>query len=407
MSLSTGQVNDAFKQATGRDPTGGELSTYTGRSDLEGSSGQQKLISELRGSGQFGSIGDVGKYLNNTVDSIYNGKVSSTEDILSSLRSSGQLPNTPAPTAPNLTQQYKDLAGQAGLDRIQTDINDLKGQQDDLAAQLRINVAAERGKPVATNVIEGRVGEQQRNIQEQSDFVGRTLSRKVDEYQAALGNIKFIMDLTQKDFDNASQSYTQQFQQAISTINLVQGIQQEQKNDVQKGIDNARANLQIFTNSITSGNLKYADLPADQRAQINKLEVQAGLPIGFTSSLKEKIDPKANIISTSENNGQIQVLLRNADGSMSLQKYGTANTGSNAKAGTSEAFSNALGEMSKKVTGKLNSYGDISPKDWQSALSAWLGAGFKRDDFIKNFGQYADTNRGDFQSAYGFANPRG
>lgn len=73
--------------------------------------------------------------------------------------------------------------------------------------------------------------------------------------------------------------------------------------------------------------------------------------------------------------------------------------------GSAKALSSAIAEMTPKIVSKLNSYQDISPTDWNSALSAWLAAGFKKQDFIDNFGQYADTNRGDFQNAYGFANP--
>ena len=52
MALSTGQINDAFVNALGRSPTGEELQRYTSRGDLEGSPGQQQLISELGGSSQ-------------------------------------------------------------------------------------------------------------------------------------------------------------------------------------------------------------------------------------------------------------------------------------------------------------------------------------------------------------------
>lgn len=49
--LSTGQLNSAFQDALGRLPTGEELARFSGRGDLEGVAGQQKLISELQGSG--------------------------------------------------------------------------------------------------------------------------------------------------------------------------------------------------------------------------------------------------------------------------------------------------------------------------------------------------------------------
>ena len=61
--------------------------------------------------------------------------------------------------------------------------------------------------------------------------------------------------------------------------------------------------------------------------------------------------------------------------------------------------------MTQKVVSRLNSYGDISPADWKTALDAWLAAGLNYQDFVKNFGSYADTNRGDFVKAYGFAKP--
>ncbi len=412
MSLSAGQITDAFKSAVGRVPTGSELAQYSSDNSLEGSPGQQTLIGKLKGSGNFSSAGDASNYVNGLQDNIYNNGgpgVQSAADILNGLRESGQLPNTEAPKAPSLVQQYQDLAEKNGVAKLQADINDLKAQQDDLAAQTRVNVSAERGKPVATNVIEGRVGVQTQQAQEQYDFLSRQLSRKTDDLGAAIGNIKTIMDLTQTDYNNAVQSYTTQFNQAISTINLVQGIQQSQKDDIQKARDNARANLQIFANTITAGNLSYNDLPADQKANINKMEVQAGLPIGFTAALKEKLDPKANIISTSENQGQIQVLVKNPDGSISLQTYGTKNAGggTQAKPGSTEyiaANKSVISQGLNQVAGSGNNQGHVPPQVWQSAKSAFTNDGLGTvSDFNTAYAAYTDPNRGDFQDAYGFS----
>ena len=65
----------------------------------------------------------------------------------------------------------------------------------------------------------------------------------------------------------------------------------------------------------------------------------------------------------------------------------------------------AVSDMNTQLAGIANSYGNVSPQDWQKALQAWLSAGFSKSDFIDNFGQYADANRGDFYQAYGFKNP--
>lgn len=68
--LSTGQINDAFQQALGRSPTGAELSQYSSDSSLDGSAGQQSLISKLTGGNSGGSsvTDQVSSYLQPYID---------------------------------------------------------------------------------------------------------------------------------------------------------------------------------------------------------------------------------------------------------------------------------------------------------------------------------------------------
>jgi hypothetical protein len=80
-------------------------------------------------------------------------------------------------------------------------------------------------------------------------------------------------------------------------INFIRGIQNDQETRESKQKTDALANLQIMSNAITSGSLDYADLPTEQKTQITKNEMLAGLPIGFTEALKSKL-PKSDIIST-------------------------------------------------------------------------------------------------------------
>jgi len=263
-------------------------------------------------------------------------QVQTTTQILADVKGSGLLPTGQAPQAPSLVDTYGNLIKEKGVEAIQASITDLKAQQDELAAQLRVNVAAERGKPVATNVIEGRISEQQRASNEQYDFVSRQLSRKTDELNSALGNIKTIMDLTQTDYSNASASYNRQFDQAISTFNLIRGIQQDQKSAADRAQDNARANAQIYVNALKEGNIDLSTMAPDQKAQLNKLEVQAGFPVGFFASIRK--DPKADIVATTSKDGQIQVLMRNASGGMTLQTYGTKTVGKDAVTKTEDKY---------------------------------------------------------------------
>src|ERR1035437_9532625 len=59
MALSTGQVNDAYQTALKRAPTSAELATYTGDQSMDGSGGQQTLITKLGGGGSSSSSSSV------------------------------------------------------------------------------------------------------------------------------------------------------------------------------------------------------------------------------------------------------------------------------------------------------------------------------------------------------------
>lgn len=318
--------------------------------------------------------------------------VQSFEEIAASLKGSGILPSGSAPTPPSLASQFQQLSTEKGVDAIQASINAFKAQQDEIAAQLRINVSAERDKPVAQNVIEGKVSVQQRDKQEEYDFVSRQLARKTDEYNSALGSIKMIMDFTQTDFQNASTAYNTQFDQAISTFNLIRGIQQDQKTDEQRAIDNARANAQIFVNAISAGNLDLSQLPPDQAAQLARMEVQAGLPIGFFGAIRK--DPKADIVFTSTNNGVTQVGTRNADGSISVSNYGTPTGGGGTKEDKASYYTNAAITDARKgatLSQMFSIYtGVVPPNEIYTLYNANSKYGADRGD-IENLRKYGVT----------------
>lgn len=364
-----------------------------------GSQGNLKGIESPTGTNLQTSLDTFGSSLFDSVNSAPSRGVQTFDQIANDLKASGLLPSGQAPTAPSLVDQYNTLTQAKGVDAIQQSINDLKANQDTIASQLQVTKTAENNKPVAQNVISGRVSQEQQVAQDQYDFIGRQLARKQDELTSTLGNIKMIMDFTQQDYQNASASYNTQFDHAISTFNLIHGIQQDQKTDAQRAIDNARANAQIMINTISAGNMTVADMGPDQQAQLNKLEVQAGLPVGFFQAMK--MDPKANIISTTTDQGVTQVLMRNADGTISVQNYGTKN----ATAGTAGAKALINNKAEQYLASQANSYGDVGPTTWQKARSAYIQDGGTAADFNSMFAGYADTNRGDFVNAYGFANP--
>lgn len=222
--------------------------------------------------------------------------------------------NQPKPTS--LVDTYGSLKTKEGVTNLETQLNDLTTQQSDILAQRDARIASEKSKPVDLSLAAGRISEveQQENtrltaIQNQITSVQNQLKQKTDA-------IDTIMKYTQQDYQNASDAYEKQFSNNIQAINLVRGIQQDQKSDQQKAEDDARANLQIIYNSIQSGGTSTDKLSATEKLRISKLELQAGLPSGFFETLQNK-NPKGDVVSTfnTEENGKsyVGVMMRDGD----------------------------------------------------------------------------------------------
>ena len=249
-------------------------------------------------------------------------QVRSSAQIATDLKSEGLLPTTTRPEAPKMVDTFKQLRSEQGVTTLEQSLNDLKAAEEELAGRFEAQRFSERGKPVALNVIQGRVSEEEQQYRMDLEFVQRQKSRVTDQLNVAYNLINTIMGLTNTDYQNAAASYDASFNQNLKTIELVRGIQRDEKDDRQKAIDNARANAQLYVNLMKDGNLSYDQMSSDQRLQLGKLEVQSGLQVGFFSKIRK--DPKADIIATNDlGNGQTQVLTRNQDGTISVQRYGS------------------------------------------------------------------------------------
>jgi hypothetical protein len=200
------------------------------------------------------------------------------------------------------------------------------------------------------------------------------------------------MKFAQTDFENAKSVYDSKFKQTMDILTMAHGIQQDQISLALKQQDTARANAQIMMNAIKDGGMDYNSLPDETKAQMNKLELQSGLPIGFFGAIKK--DPKADIVSTTSNNGQIQVLLRNPDGSMNLQTYGTKNSGTGTAADKEKS---AISDMARTLADAGGADGIVSPTEWSQARQVWLNNGLQVSDFDAAFAsQHTNPAWGDY-----------
>jgi len=321
------------------------------------------------------------------------GRGSNTADLVDAFKDisgrSSLVPDFRVPEV-NFEQTFNKLRGDFNLDQLEQSINEFDAQGEDLRAQLRISTHDELGKPVALNVIEGRVGEQERNMMERIDFIDRQKSRAVNQLQTANDAIENMMNFKKMDYDVAKDRYDTEFAQNIKLFDTIKGVAEFESSEQDKEQDNARANLQIIYGSIQDGgDVNLID--EAQRAKINKLELQAGLPQGFYSNIaSQKPDAKVLSTTTRSTNGvkYADVLYKNPDGSITTQqvRLGADTSGSGGKVTESQLLRSARSEIAGQLNGRKGEDGYVSPSDYKTARSAWVSKGFSAQDFDESFG---------------------
>lgn len=289
--------------------------------------------------------------------------------------------------APKLVDTYNQLRLDQGVSTLETNLNDLKKEANDIKSQFKMQVDSETGKPVAMNVIEGRVSEEEKTanqrltaITDQMDAITNTLKTKYD-------TIETVMKLTESDYQNSSDSYDKQLTQNLQLINAAKGIVDTQNSQAEQAKDDARANLQIIYNSINSGATNVGNLSGSDKLNIAKLELQAGLPQGFYANITNK-NPKADILSTTtrETNGTkyADVIMRNEDGSLTTKSILIGKTSASSGSEKDQVKADAT-TVASQLDSVAGGDGYISPTDYMKARKAWVSAGYTAKDFDDRF----------------------
>jgi hypothetical protein len=237
-------------------------------------------------------------------------------------------------------------------------------------------------KPVATNVIGGRVNEQQFNSQEQIDFLGRQISYKTMQVNSANSLISTMISLTGQDYSMARQAYQDTFSNNLAVHQQLHSEQTEERQF-------ASANLGIWMDLISKGQVTYDTLDPAQKVELSKLEVQAGFPVGFLSTVK--IPPGSNIkdISYREANGTkyADILYVNPDGSIKVvnqavgsvpKTVSSGGSGSSRTTGSgttkvTETQINAALKIIKEVDKAVNEDGQISDEEYATIVDRMGG----------------------------------
>jgi len=176
---------------------------------------------------------------------------------------------------------------------------------------------------------EGQVGLPEAGRQGAISEKGRELNRKLDvlnrrelvlevKKRNRNNTINSLMQLGQQSFADATAQYNTSWNQAMQIISVFD----KEEDELQI---NAKVSLAVRENAIKvqieAGKLTFDQITGIQRAEIEDLEIQAGLPLGSTlavlSSLREG---EEKVYSGVDDNGTFTYITKSASGEFNIQK---------------------------------------------------------------------------------------
>jgi len=232
------------------------------------------------------------------------------------------LPSGEAPTPIKRNELLNQYRIDQGVEPLEAKLTDLTAQEEEAYANLRQTTASERGKAVPSGVMEGRISEETRVAQENLDFIQRQKTRVTNELNTKYSIINTYVTNDALDYQDAVKAYDTKFTQGLNLFETIWGITKDQWTMKQQAQATASTNLNLYVNAITSGNMTYNDMSSDQKLQIQKLETQAGLPIGTVASMK--VSAKDKVLGFSDDKTQAWVV--GEDGNMKVISTGLKKT---------------------------------------------------------------------------------
>lgn len=307
------------------------------------------------------------------------------------------------PEPPKLTDLYTQLAESTGLNNLTERLTTLKNERATIEDRLRSRMAYIEGQPVSMDVIGGQTNEVQRQEQQNLQYINSAIQITVEEQQGALSYIQTYITLTGQDYQNALNHYTTTFDTKIKAIQMINDAKQvewsQQMELVKWEQSTASAQLAMYADMIAEGTLFLGKLSNEQKIEIGRLEVQAGLPMGFLS--KVQIDPSKRIQSISQRqaaDGYMYSDVVKIDPqtgaltveSVKLGKFYVAPKSAPAPKDTS--VQQSIATFTNILESAKGSDNKVSPQTYQQNKTKWIQAGGSSAEFDANFGRYINTD---------------
>jgi len=222
-----------------------------------------------------------------------------------------------------LEQVYADKRSELGLVGLEGDLSSISAEIAQLDADYLSTEEGTEQQRAPMGSIRRNLSETQlqysrkkRDLMAERDSIANELNMKY-------GILNTMVNIIGQDMASAERKYDADFNKALQLINLVKADEAAEATAEERRINNAQANIQVMANLLKEGNINYEELDAATLLDIKKMEMQAGLPVGFTSFVNKAIEaPISQFLATytDDRGHKIQpVGVKMPDGSFSVQ----------------------------------------------------------------------------------------
>lgn len=180
-------------------------------------------------------------------------------------------PEEGAPEAESLVDQFGKLREEKGLPGFESELNQLTQQIRELQADAREQAFDAEGKPQQLGALRGEQRKIAEDAQRQIDRLSLRRQAVVDQVNTANSAISKIMELTQQDFQNARQTYNEEFNRNLTFVNMLNADQSKEQQE-------ALVNWQLFAQQYEKAGRTWDSLTPEEQAQIEGLAIRAGIP---------------------------------------------------------------------------------------------------------------------------------
>ncbi len=328
------------------------------------------------------------------------------------------MPEETLPKPPDYAEILRQGREEWGLDQMEQDLIELKRMEREQQAIRRERISGTYEERTRMSAIQGQVGEIERQEMQRIDAINREIAYKTDSINTAYNIINSMINISRMGWQDAKEWWQTQFNANMSIYQQLRGEYESDRAFAQQQIEYqqsvAKANLQIYTDMISKGQLTWDQIDEATKTQITKLEIQSGLGAGFLS--KVKIDPDIQIKAISNRDvGGIRYadVLKYNPQTKALEvetiKIGKVSSSGGGGGGT-PTVRNSYGYTEKEWKSKIadaRSYlvqlekdyeKQMKEKGWETGTGAYEGDKILADWEIRNAAR-------DFTAKYGEAGP--